>query len=168
MQFIKYCEAYKIIPLYLPPHLTHLLQPLDVGIFSPLSKAYRKRLYDFAFYGAVNITKPKFLEYYQAARHEAISLTNIASAWRATGLLPFNPSVVLEKIRPTTPSCISFTDKNGHRFNIPVSPSVEERLTEIFRQLLQGASPLRSQVVHNIRQFTLSTVADNTILKRTN
>ena len=87
---------------------------------------------------------------------------------RATGLLPFDPLVVLDKIRPTTPSCISFTDKNGHRFNIPVSPSVEERLTEIFRQLLQGASPIRSQVVHNIRQFTLSTVADNTILKRTN
>ena len=49
-----------------------------------------------------------------------------------------------------------------------MSPSIEERLTEIFGQLLQDASPLRSQVVHNIRQFTLSTVADNTLLKRTN
>ena len=67
IQFAEYCEAHKIIPLYLPPHSTHLLQPLDVGIFSPLSKAYQKRLHDFAFYGAVNITKPKFLEYYQAA-----------------------------------------------------------------------------------------------------
>ena len=67
MQFIKYYEAYKIIPLCLPPHLTHLLQPLDIGIFSPLLKAYQKRFYDFTFYGAVNITKPKFLKYYQAA-----------------------------------------------------------------------------------------------------
>ena len=98
MQFIEYCEAHKIIPLCLPPHSTHLLQPLDVGIFSPLSKAYRKRLHDFAFYGAINITKPTFLEYYQAARDEAISSTNMASAWRATGLLLFNPLVILKKI----------------------------------------------------------------------
>ena len=64
MQFVKYCEAYKIIPLYLPPYLTHLLQPLNVSIFSPLLKAYWKRFHDFAFYGAINITKPKFFEYY--------------------------------------------------------------------------------------------------------
>ena len=49
-----------------------------------------------------------------------------------------------------------------------MSPSVEKRLTEIFRQLLQNASPLHSQVVHNIQQFTLSIVANNTILKQTN
>jgi hypothetical protein len=49
-----------------------------------------------------------------------------------------------------------------------VSPSIEERLTEIFGQLLQGASPLRSQVVYNIQQFTLSTIANNIILKRIN
>ncbi|OCK91762.1 uncharacterized protein K441DRAFT_728630, partial [Cenococcum geophilum 1.58] len=67
IQFAKYCETYKIIPLYLLPYLTHLLQPLNIGIFSPLARAYKKRLYDFTFYGAVNITKPKFLKYYQAA-----------------------------------------------------------------------------------------------------
>jgi hypothetical protein len=85
-----------------------------------------------------------FLKYYQATQDEAILSTNIVSVWRVTGLLPFDPSVILKKILLTTPSCISFTDKNGHKFNIPVSPSIEERLTKIFGQLLQGALPLRS------------------------
>ena len=49
-----------------------------------------------------------------------------------------------------------------------MSPSIEERLTAIFRQLLQSASPFHSKVIHNIQQFTLSTIANNTILKRTN
>ena len=49
-----------------------------------------------------------------------------------------------------------------------MSPSVEERLTEIFKQLLQDALPLHSQVVRNIQQFILSMVADNTILKQIN
>jgi DDE superfamily endonuclease len=29
--FIEYCEQHHIIPLCLPPHSTHVLQPLDVG-----------------------------------------------------------------------------------------------------------------------------------------
>ena len=46
--------------------------------------------------------------------------------------------------------CISFTDKNGHQFDIPMSPSIEEKLTAIFRQLLQGALPFYSKVIYNI------------------
>jgi hypothetical protein len=49
-----------------------------------------------------------------------------------------------------------------------MSPSIEEKLTAIFGQLLQGTSPFYSKVIYNIQQFTLSTVADNIILKRTN
>jgi len=86
------------VPLYLPPHLTHILQPLDIGIFGPLLQAYKKRLNDTALYGALAILKQEFLEIYQAARSQAILLTNIASAWRATGLIPYNPSAVLLKI----------------------------------------------------------------------
>ncbi|KAF1922766.1 uncharacterized protein M421DRAFT_409684 [Didymella exigua CBS 183.55] len=30
----------------MPPHLSHLLQPLDVGCFAPLKKAYRRQAED--------------------------------------------------------------------------------------------------------------------------
>jgi hypothetical protein len=33
VEFIQYCEAHKIIPFCLPPHTTHILQPLDVVLF---------------------------------------------------------------------------------------------------------------------------------------
>jgi hypothetical protein len=39
-EFYKYCEEEKIIVLCMPPHSSHLLQPLDVGCFSPLKRAY--------------------------------------------------------------------------------------------------------------------------------
>jgi len=35
-EFISYCDEKKIIPFCLPPHTTHLLQPLDVVVFQPL------------------------------------------------------------------------------------------------------------------------------------
>jgi hypothetical protein len=34
-QFIQYCDDHGIIPFGLSPHLTHLLQPLDVVVFQP-------------------------------------------------------------------------------------------------------------------------------------
>jgi hypothetical protein len=39
-EFHKYCEEEKIIVLCIPPHSSHLLQPLNVGCFSPLKQAY--------------------------------------------------------------------------------------------------------------------------------
>ncbi|KAF4627253.1 hypothetical protein G7Y89_g10904 [Cudoniella acicularis] len=40
MAFINTCDKNSIIVLILPPHTTHRLQPLDVGLFQPLSTAY--------------------------------------------------------------------------------------------------------------------------------
>lgn len=38
--FHQYCTEYKIITLCMPPHSSHLLQPLNVGCFAPLKRAY--------------------------------------------------------------------------------------------------------------------------------
>ena len=32
-EFIDYCYDHDISPFLLPPHSTHLLQPLDIGVF---------------------------------------------------------------------------------------------------------------------------------------
>ena len=42
LDFIQYCEDHNIIALCLPPHSTHLLQPLDIGISSPLARLYKQ------------------------------------------------------------------------------------------------------------------------------
>jgi hypothetical protein len=47
MKFIDYCDTNRILLMTYPPHSTHSLQPLDVGIFSPLSTTYSKNLEDF-------------------------------------------------------------------------------------------------------------------------
>lgn len=41
------CSESDIIPIYMPVHSSHLLQPLDVSCFSPLKRAYG-RLVDHA------------------------------------------------------------------------------------------------------------------------
>lgn len=43
---VDFCSAQKIILLCFPPYLTHLLQPLDVGVFHHLANNYSKHLED--------------------------------------------------------------------------------------------------------------------------
>lgn len=40
-KFIKFTQEHKIVCLYLPANLTHLLQPLDIGIFGLLKYNYK-------------------------------------------------------------------------------------------------------------------------------
>lgn len=86
-EFIEYCWAKKIVPLCLPPHTTHYLQPLDVGCFGPLTKSYKKQLEEKNKTGVVNINKLEFLTCLRKARGEAMTCDNIMSAWEATGTL---------------------------------------------------------------------------------
>ena len=45
--FNDYYKSYNIITLCLPPHSSHLTQPLDVGCFSVLKRAYGRQIEDF-------------------------------------------------------------------------------------------------------------------------
>ncbi len=98
---IQFCIDNKIILLCLPPHTTHLLQPLDIGVFAPLAIAYKTRVHETTRYGAnYSIDKTDFLELYQKARHDAMTPYNIHRAWLKCGLHPFNPQLVLQQLLP--------------------------------------------------------------------
>jgi hypothetical protein len=45
----------------MPAHSSHLLQPLDVGCFSPLKLAYREQIMDLIKLGVHHVDKPQFL-----------------------------------------------------------------------------------------------------------
>jgi len=60
--FFEFCLNNKIIPFCLPAHSTHLLQPLDVGLFGPLQRYYSNGLDTWMRKGIQgNFTKADFL-----------------------------------------------------------------------------------------------------------
>jgi hypothetical protein len=67
-EFDTFCEENAIICLCMPPYTSHLLQPLDVGVFSPLKRAYGKLVEGMMVAGNNHIDKEDFLHLYPPAR----------------------------------------------------------------------------------------------------
>lgn len=90
-EFFKCCEENKIIPLKIPPHSSHLLQPLDVGFFAPLKKSYKKSLGINSRSGAVAVDKLTFITEYPKARISAFKSLTIKNSFSGSGLWPLDP-----------------------------------------------------------------------------
>ena len=73
------------ITLLLLPHSSHYTQPLDVGVFGPLSTALGQAVDRFTSLGISRISKAEWLELYIRARQKAITSKNIYSGWRGAG-----------------------------------------------------------------------------------
>ncbi|KJZ68588.1 hypothetical protein HIM_12021 [Hirsutella minnesotensis 3608] len=98
-EFDKYCTTNSIVVLLMPAHSSHILQPLDVGCFSPLKTIYGRKVQEKMLAGTHHIDKQDFLPIYLEARRQALSPSNIRSGFLATGLFPFNPDRVLSRLQ---------------------------------------------------------------------
>jgi hypothetical protein len=89
--FMRICVTNRVHLLYLPPHTSHVLQPLDISVFGPLKAAYRAALTLANPLADVGPTrKEDFLNCYFQARNKAITTHNALSGWKGAGLWPIN------------------------------------------------------------------------------
>jgi len=103
-EFIEFCDNRKIILFCLPSHCTHLLQPLDVVVFQPYKHYHSEAIEIASRTGCFEFDKIEFLTAMDSIRRQTFKPTTILSAFRETGLIPFNPSTVLDKLPPTNNS----------------------------------------------------------------
>ncbi len=79
----------------MPPHSSHLLQPLDVSCFAPLKKAYRCQAEKLMRNKITRITKTEFLPCFIAAYNALITKTNILGGFQGAGLVLLSLEAVL-------------------------------------------------------------------------
>ena len=108
IDFMWLCKLHKIQLLYLPAHASHLLQPLDLAPFSVVKSRYRNEIRALsALDDAAPVKKERFVTSYNKAREEGLSERVIRAGWKAAGLCPYNPQLVLHSSqisgRPSTP-----------------------------------------------------------------
>ncbi|KAF1983142.1 DDE-domain-containing protein [Aulographum hederae CBS 113979] len=129
----------KVFILYLPAHTSHILQPLDLGVFGPLKTKYSQQLQKLAtFTDGTDIKKNMFLALYKQARIEGLTSSNIKTGFRTTGIWPFNPRKVLKSSQ--------------------LNANAGNDTTEVF----QSSSPLRLSKIHHTPQkpSDISTLID--------
>ena len=104
LEFTSFCENNDIILLWMPPHTSHILQPLDVGCFGPLKQAFSKRTQGLILNHIFHVTKSTFMDTFQAAYFDAVTSKNVQAGFRGSGIHPFDPKVVLLTLDPILPS----------------------------------------------------------------
>jgi len=142
--FLYNCFKHDIYLIFLPPHASHVLQPLDVAVFSSIKTAYRtqlSRLSDITDSAPVN--KITFLRCYHYARSVGFLRRNIISGWRATGLWPvamakplLNPMVMDQLKTPITiPTIVT---KEEDQLDIIIrTPKHSSQVQRLAQRLLQ-------------------------------
>ena len=122
----------------MPANASHILQPLDVGCFSPLKRAYKKEVGALANSHINRVDKLAFLAAFTAVCQGVFSSENIKAGFRATGLVPLDPGVVVSKleIKPRTPSPLLPTT--------PWNPRTPSNALEIEAQFTMIKSRIRA------------------------
>ncbi len=82
LSFFNYIERHQIIILIFPPHCTHRLQPLDIGLLLLLSEAYSEELSHFMMKGSgfEIMSKRIFYPFFKRALEVSFTEVSIESA----------------------------------------------------------------------------------------
>ena len=92
---IKLAAEKRIILFALPPHTTHITQPLDRGCFVPLKVAWRDVCHEFCVKNSGRvITRFDFCQLFSKSWHKAMTMSNVISSFKVTGICPFDRTVI--------------------------------------------------------------------------
>ena len=147
-RFDQYCQDHKIIPLCIPPHSSHILQPLDVGCFSVLKRSYGHQVEQLMRVGIDHIDKSDFLISYNQARTETYKEDTIRNAFKASGLVPYDPIHVLSKLYMVTKTPTPPGSSHGSQSSY-WTPQTPQNLRQLQRQSRTIEEHLRRRTIHS-------------------
>ena len=97
--FVLLAHKHNVIPYTFPSHLTHVMQPLDVGIFQPY-KHWHKVAIEHAMRNLnVDYNIASFLQDLTKIRHQTFRIGTVKSAWRKAGLWPLSCKQTLAQMK---------------------------------------------------------------------
>ena len=163
--FDHFCKNHFIIPLYMPSHSSHHLQPLDVSCFAPLKQAYGQQVQKSMQLGINHIDKQSSITLYRCSRTGALSAASICSGFAETGLVPFNPQHVLDALditKEVTPSSSHgpWTAKTPHS-----TQEVQHQMHLIKHLIDRHSQSPSNQAVHQLAKACETTMHEVIMLR---
>jgi len=122
-QFIAKAAHEQVIVFCLPPNTTHLLQPLDKGLFGPLKTYWNEECHQYlrSHPGQV-MNDYSFNTVFGRAWGRAMTIPNAAAAFRTTGVYPFDRTAV-----KTVDTVQSLSQLTGLHYIPVLSPAPSRR-----------------------------------------
>ena len=93
--FVKKAAEEQVIVFCLPPHTTHLTQPLDKGCFGPLKMSWRQLCQKYLTENPGKVvTRYQFSRLFSEAWYESMTMSNIITGFRVTGVYPITGKTI--------------------------------------------------------------------------
>jgi len=107
---IEWAKKHNVVLFVLPAHTSHLLQPLDVGVFGPFKNYYNSECASFFTKNmGQQIARYELCTLASRAYLKSMTPANIQSAFRKSGIFPYAKDVVtIQKLFP----CESFREND--------------------------------------------------------
>jgi DDE superfamily endonuclease len=101
-ELLEFARDHNIMILGYPPHCTHALQGLDVVCFAKMKGAWKTVIREFEDLHLTKVTKGDFTGLFGKAYLAAFTKDTIEAAFRATGVYPFDRTVIkLKQMKPS-------------------------------------------------------------------
>ena len=98
-ELLRIAAAEGVILFCLPPHTTHLLQPLDNGAFGSLKRHWGEACHKFCSRNPGKVVnRYNFSQVFHTAWVEGMGMRNIIASFRAVGVYPISRDVVLSQL----------------------------------------------------------------------
>ena len=142
---------YQIIPYVFPGHLTHVLQPLDVGVFQAYKHWHRKAVQHAIRSLDIEYNISSFFRDLNDIRTDTFKPGTIQGAFREAGIWPINVEAAIQKMKVYQPPDISNLG-DDELPQLPQTPRkfshAESSLNQLQERLRQRqlSSPTRQQV----------------------
>jgi hypothetical protein len=175
-EFDRTCTENNIIPICMPPHSSHLLQPLDVGCFAVLKRHYGQHVEQRMRLGFNHIDKIDFLTAFPQARTVAYKAQTIRNSFAATGLVPFNPDRVIQQldVQLKTPTPPPSRSSNTHSSCLQTPQNVRQftrQSTAIRKSINQhtgGPNQVIDQAIMRMSKAYETTMNDLLLIRKEN
>ena len=97
--FILQCHDNHIVPFAFPSHLTHVLQPLDVGVFRPWKHYHHKAIHNALHSLDMKYTISSFFPDLSSIREQTFQSHTIQNVFKESGMFPVAFKKALKKMR---------------------------------------------------------------------
>jgi hypothetical protein len=114
----------------LPPHTTHKLQPLDIGVFGPLQKNWTRQCDEYLGRTGHGMQKRDVVSEYMKARERSFTANTIVHAWKKCGIEWDKDQQELKGLTVFTDADFAPSLNTSTRANVP--PSYPQELPSDF------------------------------------